>query len=216
MEEGGRSIVWQAVSEVLRKYSDKGLVGTQEREKVRVKRTKDWIPGMGDEIVSERYRYTPESYSFREALMDGLPDGSPERFYRLHGWLLDDIAADVATRIEAMLDAIEKPTEDKARPDWLKLLTGGKDDTGSAEARAVDEAGPAPQSGGPGQEPRQATGRDRDGAVGNGAGRQGRLRVVSEQPGQPAGQDVEADTGGDSSQDVHVKAGQEAGRDVPR
>jgi len=131
MTEGGRSMVWNAVMAVLKRYSDQGRIGTNQRE-IRVKRVKDWEPGMGEPITGGIFS-GESTAEFREALMDGARANVQERYYRLSKGLLEDIASEVSADIEKRLTEWERgqqqhTTSQPQRPPWLHVVNGGADD----------------------------------------------------------------------------------------
>jgi hypothetical protein len=207
MQEGGRSIVWQAVDEVLQKYSRQGLIGTREKDKIRIKRNPDWIPGMGEEFLGG-VTSGPSVDAFRSALSAGSDKGDGEIWRGLHQWLIDDIAAEISAAIEARLAALEAAERARRgegaplRPAWLRVLTGGGNGTdmesGSAgdagsdgSASALDGDGPSGAAG------PQAADDGRGGPDGPGGSGARRFRVVSSGDGSADEEDLEADGGGD-------------------
>lgn len=152
MQEGGRSIVWKSVIEVLTKYSRRGKIGTKERPKPDT----GLLAALSDRDVADWYADM------------GVKD---KGFHALPQALLEDIAAEVAQAIETKLDALESPAKPSSskRPGWLKVLKGGTDgreDGGAAPHPASDGAAEELPRGGSGEAPREEPGGDGDGDEG--------------------------------------------------
>lgn len=140
MQEKGRSIVWRAVEMVLKRYSEKGLLGASR--KYRPPTEADRYP---EGAIKGDFRSGDTVDSFREALRQAAFPKPPEMFpplmQKVPQWLIDDIGADISAEIERMLDEIEGHARSqlgnsavKRRPGWLSVLTGGDDGSGSSEA----------------------------------------------------------------------------------
>jgi len=137
MTEGGRSIVWAAVQEVLKRWSDRGKIGTNSR--YRKPDPRPWELGEGEPFERDSIA------SFREALMDGAKP--KDRFYRLHQDEIDDIASEISQAIETRLERISEDDKGQKKqyekPSWMKLLSGGKENKDAKEEKENDRGGRA-------------------------------------------------------------------------